>query len=139
MIRRVIGCYYPAPAEITRGSRSIRRPSPSTIAEIGRAAAITAAHADPGFAIAMPAPAQVGGGGKKHQSDDDKTAVDTRVAHANSRAHSIAKTLETIATGLLSAALDRVTRPKPMVRPSRTTRASASTSDEVMARMKCVV
>ena len=53
--------------------------------------------------------------------------------------HSIAKALETIATGLLSDALDKVTRPKLMVRPTRTTRASASTSDEVTARMKCVV
>ena len=54
-------------------------------------------------------------------------------------AHSIAKALDTIATGLLSEALNSVTRPKLMVRPSRTTRASASTSDEVTARMKCVV
>jgi hypothetical protein len=53
-------------------------------------------------------------------------------------AHSIAKALETIATGLLSAALDRVTRPKLMVRPRRTTRASASTSGDVTAGMKCV-
>ena len=51
----------------------------------------------------------------------------------------IAKALETIATGLLSVALDSVTRPKLMVRPSRTTRASATTSDRVTARMKCVV
>ena len=42
--------------------------------------------------------------------------------------HSIAKALETIATGLLSRAFVSVTRPKLMVRPSRTTRASASTS-----------
>ncbi len=42
---------------------------------------------------------------------------------------SIAKALETIATGLLSLALESVTRPKLMVRPSRTTRASASTSE----------
>ena len=40
--------------------------------------------------------------------------------------HSIAKALETIATGLLSVALDSVTRPKLMVRPRRTMRASAS-------------
>ena len=53
--------------------------------------------------------------------------------------HNIAKALVTIATGLLSVALDKVTRPKLMVRPRRTTRASASTSDEVTARMKCVV
>src|SRR5438270_10575103 len=52
---------------------------------------------------------------------------------------SIAKALETIATGLLSAALESVTRPKLMVRPRRTTRASASTSDDITARMKCVV
>ena len=58
---------------------------------------------------------------------------------APSRIHSIAKALETIATGLRSAALDSVTRPKLMVRPSRTTRASASTSEAVTARMKCVV
>ncbi len=52
---------------------------------------------------------------------------------------SIANALETIATGLLSVALDRVTRPKLMVRPIRTTRASASTSDAVAGRMKCEV
>ena len=52
---------------------------------------------------------------------------------------SIAKALETIATGLLSDALESVTRPKLMVRPRRTTRASASTSDDITARMKCVV
>jgi CheY-like chemotaxis protein len=55
------------------------------------------------------------------------------------RSHSIANALDTMATGLLSEALDKVTRPKLMVRPRRTTRASASTSDEVAARMKCVV
>jgi len=53
--------------------------------------------------------------------------------------HSIAKALETIATGLVSAALRRVTRPKLMVRPDLTTRASASTSDCETARMKWVV
>src|SRR6266568_477807 len=37
------------------------------------------------------------------------------------------RALETIATGLLSVAPDKVTRPKLMVRPRRTTRASAST------------
>ena len=47
--------------------------------------------------------------------------------------------LDTIATCLLSVAESRVTRPKLMVRPSRTTRASASTSDAETARMKCVV
>jgi hypothetical protein len=52
---------------------------------------------------------------------------------------SIANALETIATGLLSAAESSVTRPKLMVRPRRTTRASASTSDDITARMKCVV
>src|SRR6478752_4831545 len=52
---------------------------------------------------------------------------------------SIANALDTIATGLLSVAESSVTRPKLMVRPSRTTRASASTSDEETARMKCVV
>jgi hypothetical protein len=62
-----------------------------------------------------------------------------RRAASGERAHSIANALATIATGLLSAALVSVTRPKLMVRPSRTTRASASTSDEVAARMKCVV
>src|SRR5712664_3731333 len=60
-------------------------------------------------------------------------------ATAAAHSHSIAKALETIATGLLSPALDKVTRPKLMVRPRRTTRASASTSDDVTARMKCVV
>jgi hypothetical protein len=55
------------------------------------------------------------------------------------RSQSIAKALDTIATGLLSVALNRVTRPKLMVRPSRTTRASASTSDCATARMKWVV
>ena len=44
-------------------------------------------------------------------------------------AHSIATALETIATGLLSVALDKVTRAKLMVRPRRTARASASTDD----------
>ena len=34
--------------------------------------------------------------------------------------YSMAKALDTIATGLLSVALDSVTRPKVMVRPSRT-------------------
>lgn len=53
--------------------------------------------------------------------------------------YSIANALETMATGLLSVALDSVTRPKLMVRPRRTTRASASTSEEVTARMKWVV
>ena len=38
--------------------------------------------------------------------------------------HSIANALDTIATGLLSPALDKVTRPKLMVRPRRTTRAA---------------
>src|SRR3954447_24092530 len=52
---------------------------------------------------------------------------------------SIANALDTIATGLLSAALVSVTRPKLMVRPSRTTRASASTSDDATAFRKCVV
>jgi phage baseplate assembly protein W len=52
---------------------------------------------------------------------------------------SIAKALDTIATGLSSAALSRVTRPKLMVRPSRTTLASASTSELATARMKWVV
>jgi hypothetical protein len=55
------------------------------------------------------------------------------------RPHSIAKALDTIATGLVSVAPNKVTRPKLMVRPKRTTRASASTSEEVTARMKCVV
>ena len=59
-----------------------------------------------------------------------------RVASATGN---IANALDTIATGLLSAAESSVTRPKLMVRPSRTTRASASTSDEDTARMKCVV
>src|ERR1041385_7336992 len=49
------------------------------------------------------------------------------------------KALDTIATGLLSAALSSVTRPKLMVRPSRTTRASASPSEEASAFRKCVV
>lgn len=53
--------------------------------------------------------------------------------------YSIAKALETIATGLLSVAPSSVTRPKLMVRPRRTTRASASTSEAETARMKCVV
>ena len=53
--------------------------------------------------------------------------------------YSIANALETIATALLSAALESVTRPKLIVRPRRTTRASASTSDDATARMKCVV
>jgi len=53
--------------------------------------------------------------------------------------YSIAKALDTIATGLLSRALSRVTRPKLMVRPSRTTRASASTSADTTALRKCVV
>ena len=52
---------------------------------------------------------------------------------------SIAKALDTIATGLLSVADSSVTRPKLMVRPSRTTLASASTSEDETARMKCVV
>ena len=51
----------------------------------------------------------------------------------------IANALDTIATGLLSAALESVTRPKLMVRPRRTTRASASRSEADAARMKCVV
>jgi len=71
----------------------------------------------------------------------------TRFLHANRyplrlvtlQDGSIAKALETIATGLLSVAEESVTRPKLMVRPSRTTRASASTSEAVTARMKCVV
>ncbi len=53
--------------------------------------------------------------------------------HCKSRQYSLTasqKRSSTIATGLWSAALDKVTRPKLMVRPSRTTRASASTSDE---------
>ena len=54
-------------------------------------------------------------------------------------AHSIAKALEAIATGLLSVAPRSVTRPKLIVRPRRTSRASANTSDWEMARMKCVV
>jgi len=49
------------------------------------------------------------------------------------RFHSIAKALETIATGLLSRAFESVTRPKLMVRPSLTTRASASTYDRYLA------
>ena len=53
--------------------------------------------------------------------------------------YSIANALETIATGLLSVAPRSVTRPKLMVRPRRTTRASASTSEAETARMKCVV
>ena len=55
------------------------------------------------------------------------------------RDYSIANALETIATGLLSVAESSVTRPKLMVRPRRTTRASASTSEAETARMKCVV
>jgi len=51
----------------------------------------------------------------------------------------IAKALEAIATGLLSVAPRSVTRPKLIVRPRRTSRASANTSDWEMARMKCVV
>jgi hypothetical protein len=51
----------------------------------------------------------------------------------------IANALDTIATGLLSVAESSVTRPKLIVRPSRTTFASASTSDEATGRMKCVV
>lgn len=58
---------------------------------------------------------------------------------ADAQPGSIANALDTIATCLLSVAESRVTRPKLMVRPSRTTRASASTSDEETARMKCVV
>ena len=58
---------------------------------------------------------------------------------SNPHPHSIANALATIATGLLSVALKSVTRPKLMVRPSRTTRASASTSAAVTARMKWVV
>jgi len=53
--------------------------------------------------------------------------------------YSIANALETIATGLLSVAERSVTRPKLMVRPRRTTRASASTSEAETARMKCMV
>jgi hypothetical protein len=53
--------------------------------------------------------------------------------------YNIANALETIATGLLSVAERSVTRPKLMVRPRRTTRASASTSEAETARMKCVV
>jgi hypothetical protein len=55
------------------------------------------------------------------------------------RLYSIANALETIAIGLLSVAERSVTRPKLMVRPRRTTRASASTSEADTARMKCVV
>ncbi len=47
---------------------------------------------------------------------------------------SIANALDTIATGLLSVAESSVTRPKLMVRPSLTTRASASTSEAGHAR-----
>ena len=61
------------------------------------------------------------------------------VCRSAANAYSIAKALETIATGLLSDALESVTRPKLMVRPSRTMRASASTSEDATARMKCVV
>jgi hypothetical protein len=53
--------------------------------------------------------------------------------------YSIANALETMATGVLSVADSSVTRPKLMVRPRRTTRASASTSEAATARMKCVV
>ena len=67
------------------------------------------------------------------------SACDDRLPRPAAWFHSIANALVTIATGLLSAALDSVTRPKLMVRPSRTTRASATTSDAVAARMKCVV
>lgn len=60
-------------------------------------------------------------------------------AGLRSMPHSMAKALDTIATGLLSLALSNVTRPKLMVRPSLTTRASASTSDDATAFRKCVV
>jgi hypothetical protein len=46
------------------------------------------------------------------------------------------RALLTIATGLLSVALDKVTRPKLMVRPRRTTRASASAAADVTARIR---
>src|SRR5580698_394167 len=95
-----------------------------------------------------------------YKGDEDEAIIDTEVFVANAKKfgtfcaanpsisivnaagqmlHSIANALETIATGLLSVALNSVTRPKLMVRPSRTTRASASTSDCVTARMKWVV
>jgi len=49
------------------------------------------------------------------------------------------KALLTIATGLLSVALDKVTTAKAHGAPEANHRASASTSAEVTARMKCVV
>ena len=75
----------------------------------------------------------------RSDSEFDITGKHYEARPALLRIHSIAKALETIATGLRSAALDSVTRPKLMVRPSRTTRASASTSEAVTARMKWVV
>ena len=47
--------------------------------------------------------------------------------------------METIATGLPSAAPDSITWPNAIVLPSRTIRASASTSDAIAGRMKWVV
>lgn len=54
------------------------------------------------------------------------------------RVYSIAYALETMPTGLLSAALDSITRPKLVVRPIRTMRASASTS-KLTGRRKWMV
>ena len=69
-----------------------------------------------------------------------KFAKTDPVAAAAGERYSIANALETIATGLLlSVAETSVTRPKLMVRPRLTTRASASTSEDITARMKCVV
>ena len=64
--------------------------------------------------------------------------ADARVVRLG-RTMSFGRVTLSIATGLLSVAFNSVTRPKLMVRPRRTTRASASTSDVVTARMKWVV
>src|SRR4030088_3292728 len=82
-----------------------------------------------------------------YKGDSDEAIIDTDVFVNNAKKFgtfcaanpniSIVNALETIAPGLLSPALDRVMRPKLMVRPMRTTRASASTSEAVAARMKC--
>ena len=72
------------------------------------------------------------------RSEIDGGHVVTLLCHPTI-AYNIANALETIATGLLSVADRSVTRPKLMVRPRRTTRASASTSEAETARMKCMV
>src|SRR6478736_1059828 len=74
-----------------------------------------------------------------YKGDEDNAIIDTDVFIENAKKFGAYCGKNPTASIVTAADESSVTRPKLMVRPSRTTRASASTSEEDTARMKCVV